>query len=324
MGIALLKQPLVFNPDGGDACTDWKADVEVWRLFTKEEKKRQGLAVYLSLQGNAREAVRIIDPKDLATDNGYEKVIKALDGIFLKDETTCVFCAIKNFVEFRCESGTGFAKFLVEFNRRVREVKKYKLVLDDRLMAYFLLTAANLSDDHERLVRATATLNSGDMKYKLQKVFGEFDGNDVHMQIGTLPVKEECLFTKGYNRWRSSCGGRSGQRGGWYQQNSSRGFGQNQDSGQGGDQYSSQHGLYNSSQRRVNVGRSKSQHISNPFDAEGNIMRCHECDSTKHFLNDCPHRRVEGAKMATHVTLIAGSASKGQDVMLRSHWQEVF
>ena len=70
------------------------------RLFTKEEKKRQGPAVYLSLQGNAREAVRIIDPKVLYTDNGYEKVIEALDGIFLKDETTHAFCAIKNFVEF--------------------------------------------------------------------------------------------------------------------------------------------------------------------------------------------------------------------------------
>ena len=142
--MALLKQPPVFNPDSGDAYMDWKADVEVWRLFTKEEKKGQGLAVYLSLQGNAREAVRIIDPKDLATDNGYEEVIEALDGVFLKDEMTRAFCAIKNFVEFQCKSGTGFAKFLVEFNNRVREVKKYKLVLDDGLAAYFLLTAANL------------------------------------------------------------------------------------------------------------------------------------------------------------------------------------
>ena len=204
-------------------------------------------------------------------------MIEALDGVFLKDETTRAFCAIKNFVEFRRESGTGFAKFLVEFNNRVRELKKYKLVLDDGLMAYFPLTAANLSHDHERLVRATESLNSGDMKDKLQKVFGDFDGNNVDMQIGTLPVKEKCLFTKGYNRRRSSRGGCSGQRGGWSQQNSSRAFGQNQDSG---DEYSSQRGLYNSSQRRVSVGRSKSQHNSNPFDEEGNIMWCHECDST--------------------------------------------
>ena len=75
-------------------------------------------------------------------------------------------------------------------------------------------------------------------------------------------------------------------------------------------------GAINSSQRRVSVGRSKTQNDSNPFDAEGNIMQCHECDSTKHFLNDCPHRHVEDAKMAVHIALIAGSASKQQDVML--------
>ena len=28
-----------FNLDGGDASTDWKAGVEVWRLFTKEKKE---------------------------------------------------------------------------------------------------------------------------------------------------------------------------------------------------------------------------------------------------------------------------------------------
>ena len=197
-------------------------------------------------------------------------------------------------------------------------MKKYKLVLDDGLMAYFLLTAANLSHYHERLVRATASLNSDDIKDKLQKVFGEFDGNDVDMQIGTLPVKEECLFTKGYNRQGSNRGGHSCHRG-WSQQNSCRGFGKNQDSGQRGDQCSSQRVdyIYNRSQRRLSVGRSKSQHNSNPFDAEGNIMQCHECDSTKHFLNDCPHRHVEGAEMAIHVTLIAGSVSKEQDVMLK-------
>ena len=50
--------------------------MEVWRLFTKEDKKRQGPAVYLSLQGDAREAVRGIVSKDLASDTGYEIVIE--------------------------------------------------------------------------------------------------------------------------------------------------------------------------------------------------------------------------------------------------------
>ena len=48
-------------------------------------------------------------------------------------------------------------------------------------------------------------------------------------------------------------------------------------------------------------------------------MRCHECDSAMHFVNNCQNRRVENSKMAVHVTLIAGSASKEQsDLLLES------
>ena len=48
-----LKQPPVFNPDGGDNYADWKNDLEVWCMLT-DGKINQGPAVYLSLQGDAR------------------------------------------------------------------------------------------------------------------------------------------------------------------------------------------------------------------------------------------------------------------------------
>ena len=38
--------------------------------------------------------------------------------------------------------------------------------------AYFLLEAANLTVDNERLARATAKLDYDDMKRQIQKVFG--------------------------------------------------------------------------------------------------------------------------------------------------------
>ena len=39
-------------------------------------------------------------------------------------------------------------------------------------------------------------------------------------------------------------------------------------------------------------------------------MRCHECESTKHFVADCPHRQVESANMTVHLTLVAGASGK--------------
>ena len=307
--MATLKQPPVFDPDGGDAYQDWKSDVEVWKLFTKDEDKRIGPAVYLSLKGNAREAVRGIDTKVLGTDTGYNTIMEALDKVYLKDETTRAFCAIKNFIEYRRESGHGFSKFFVEFNNKHLELTKHKLKFDNGLMGYFLLTAANLSDDHERLVRATAKLDFDDIRDKLQKVFGEFDGNDEG--AGALPVKEECLYTRYGQRGRGNRGS--------YSRESHDDSRRNRDSFDDvrRNRESHEDGRRNRGGRGRGRGRGvQHQGSRNPIGQDGNVMRCHECNSTQHFVENCPNRRVEEANMTVHITLIAGSASKEQEVML--------
>ena len=67
-----------------------------------------------------------------------------LDVVYLKDQTTQTFCAIKSFVEFHREGEQSFLKFLVEFKNRYREVKKYELSFEDDALDYFLLVAVNL------------------------------------------------------------------------------------------------------------------------------------------------------------------------------------
>ena len=196
-----FKQPPGFNPNGGDSYADWKNDIEIWKLFTKEDTKRQGPAVYLTLQGDARDAIRSMDKDEIAKENGVDLIIQELDKVYLKDETTRAFCAFKEFVEYRRQSGVSFSKFIVEWNQKYGEVKKHKLDLVDGVKGYFLLVAANLTSEHERLVRATAKLEFDDIKEKLQRVFGEFgdtlaaDGT----QEGSMPVKtEESLYTYNY------------------------------------------------------------------------------------------------------------------------------
>ena len=200
-----LKQPPEYDPSSGDSYVEWKNDLEVWLQFTKEEKKTQGPAIYLCLKGEAREAVRSIDVKEIAKDDGVETIIQTLHEIFLKDETTRAFCAFRDFVEYRHGSGESYTKFILEFEKRYREVKKYDLTLNDKVQAYFLLKAANLSDDHEYLVRTTSVLTYKDMKEQLQKVFGEF--SDDKGGSGVLPVKrEDCFYNGSFNRSFSQFG----------------------------------------------------------------------------------------------------------------------
>ena len=47
---------------------------------------------------------------------------------------------------------------MAEYEKRYREVKCYKLDLPTGVQAFFLLQAANLISNLEKLVRATATL----------------------------------------------------------------------------------------------------------------------------------------------------------------------
>ena len=51
-----IKCPPVFCSEEDDDYRTWKSDVEVWQLYTKEDKCRQGPAVYL--MGKARGAVQ--------------------------------------------------------------------------------------------------------------------------------------------------------------------------------------------------------------------------------------------------------------------------
>ena len=294
-----LKHPPSFNPDDGDSYRSWKTDVEVWRLFTKDEKSKHGPALYLSLQGDAREAVREIEPADLAREDGFDSIIQLLDVVYLKDETTMAFCAFKAFVEYRRDSGQGYSKFLLEYNNKYREIKKYGMELADGVKAYFLLSAANLSAEHERLVRATSKLEFQDVSEKLQKVFGDYaDGDDAGSDV--LPVKsEECFFAQGKGRGSFSGGRGRGSfgRGGFGKRGGGRGSG---------------------NAARCFECDSTKHFVADCPHRSSSPQKCHNCQSTKHLIADCPHKVVEDANVTVHLTLVAGQADQ-QHVLLSNN-----
>ena len=52
--MASSKNAPSFNPEADDYAS-WKSDVEVWRLLTEIKPEKIGPAVYLALQGKARD-----------------------------------------------------------------------------------------------------------------------------------------------------------------------------------------------------------------------------------------------------------------------------
>ena len=73
--------------------SNWKQDMGIWQMFTELEKKKQGPAVYLNLEGKARECLRDIKPEELGSEQGVAKIVTKLDTLFEKNKNTQTFLA---------------------------------------------------------------------------------------------------------------------------------------------------------------------------------------------------------------------------------------
>ena len=71
-----------------------------------------------------------------------------------------------------------------------------------------------------------------------------------------------------------------------------------------------------SNKRRNNFGKSKCKLRANLMDSDGNIMRCHECNLTKHFPPNCPYGEVEKTNMTVYITFVTRRADSGTGSVL--------
>ena len=70
------------------AYTIWKKDTSIWQLFTSLEKKKQAPAIFLSLSGQAREAVLELELDKLNDDNGVKNLLEKLEKLYLTKHMT--------------------------------------------------------------------------------------------------------------------------------------------------------------------------------------------------------------------------------------------
>ena len=60
--------------------------LNIWSKFTDLAKNKQGPAVFLSLEGEAQEAVLELAEDVITSDSGVKHIIERLDNIYKKDE----------------------------------------------------------------------------------------------------------------------------------------------------------------------------------------------------------------------------------------------
>ena len=240
-----LKTPPILSDD--IPYSDWKNDVNIWKLYTDLDKKKRGPALYLTLTGKARECVRSLKAEEIGGDNGLDLIVNKLNAVFEDDINMQTFTCFQEFYQYRRPSGVGMKEFIIRYEGLYHRLGTFDIKLPEGVQAFFLLTAANISDDHEKLARATcAEMRYDSMKKTILKIYSDPAADN---QDEVAPsVKTETVCYSGQS-----------QRGGYR--------------GRGRGSYIPRY--------------SRSESGENPKDSDGKVMVCFKCKSTKHFARYC-------------------------------------
>ena len=61
--------------------------IKIWRTYTDLPKERQGAVIFLSLKGEAQDAVLELGEGEISSETGVKNIIDRLDKLFKKDGT---------------------------------------------------------------------------------------------------------------------------------------------------------------------------------------------------------------------------------------------
>ena len=170
IGFGKLQTPPLLTKD--ISYSNWKDEVNIWKDFIDIPDEKKGSAVFLSLTGQAREAVRQeVTPDKLKEKTGLANVFTCLDKIYLKDSTCLAYEAYEEFERFVKPAEMKISDYIIKFEQLYSKAKNLNMTISDGAVAYRLLNSAGLSESHKQLVRATVTEVKYDaMKKQLTKV----------------------------------------------------------------------------------------------------------------------------------------------------------
>ena len=134
---------------------DWAHDVEVWQIQTDLPLAKQGAAIYLSLEGDAKKNCKSISVASLKGEDGVNFILSKLKSLYALDENKAAYNAIRDWETYRRSGDMEINDFIHEWERRYDLVVARGNKLSDGALAYWLLKAANLSETKQAIVKAT-------------------------------------------------------------------------------------------------------------------------------------------------------------------------
>ena len=283
--------------------TKWKKELAIWETFTNLESKKRAPAIFLTLEGQARDAVLEMEIEKLSSDDGVKELLKTLDVLYLKDECTLAYEAYESFEKYIRPADLSINEYIIQFERLYNKAKSFKMEIHDGVLAYRLLNNANLNDTHKQLIRATVSeMNYKNMKDQLNKIFAS---SSLKQDIDAIKIKSENAFysdsrldsavSSDEKSYEESFLAQSNYRGNYNRGNfrGNRGNARGNFRGRGNwKNYNKWKTQENEKAKKHDLSdndEKQSESLTNPINRYGQILRCMACDSQKHMIKDCPN-----------------------------------
>ena len=157
----------ILVPKLGKSYVSFKKELLLWQDVTSLEEGKRAAAIVLSLPDRAKQVALQISRTELKNGverqvngeakkiTGVERLTEELDKIYMEDVEKERYQAYADFRNFSRGSSMSIHEYLLEFDKRVKMLKEYKIELPESVLAYELLNSANLSSEKIALARAT-------------------------------------------------------------------------------------------------------------------------------------------------------------------------
>ena len=151
---------------------NWKKEIKIWEAFTSVPEEKRAPAIFMTLTGEAREAILNMDIEKLTEKAGVNNLMVELDKMYLKDLSSQAYEAYETFEKFVRPSGMSISDCVIKFEQLYFKAKSFHMEILDGVLAYRLLNSANLTNDQKQLVKTTVSkMDYQIMKDQLKKVF---------------------------------------------------------------------------------------------------------------------------------------------------------
>ena len=300
---------------------DWVKKIKIWCKITSLPKADQGGAVLMTLEGEAEDKILELEEEQIIAENGIENILKHLDTIYKKNETVEKFEALDSFESYKRPSELSIKDFVIEFDKRHNKTKKLGTAMSDDLLAYKLIKSANLSEQDEKVVKATCKLTYDDVKSKLRAIYGDSSygsgfKSDVKLEdaFEAVSFDENSTLFVGRGRSRGYRGSNKPWRGRGYKSAPSSSWRDGGSSSRDQGPFSSSRDGDSSSTNSLSSSNRK-----NALDSDGNHTQCYICKSIFHWTSSCPHKYADQNKLVSELSAEAATKTSESATLLTEH-----